>query len=65
MSVKKEFRGSSRGEAHRKADEWLAKQKGLRNIQKTEAGIGDTETPHLLDVDRWTVTVNYEVADSN
>jgi hypothetical protein len=63
--VKKEFHRSSREEAHRKADEWLAKQKGLQNIQKTNVGIGDAETPHLLDVERWTVTVHYEVAGSN
>ncbi len=63
--MKKEFHGSSLEEAHRKADEWLAKQKGLRNIQKTNIGIGDADTPHLLNLDRWTVTVNYEAEESN
>jgi hypothetical protein len=57
--MKKDFSGSTREEAHRKAQEWWTSQKGLRETHpRTEIAIGDSA--NMREAERWAVTVHYE-----
>jgi hypothetical protein len=58
--MEKVFEGSTREEANRKANQWVAGQKGLREIKRTEIAISDEGHPHLLDANRWAVTIHCE-----
>jgi hypothetical protein len=60
--MEKVFNGSSREEANRKANEWLAGQTGLRGIKRTEVAIGN-KGPSLLDAGDWAVTIHCEGVD--
>ena len=57
------FIGATREEATRKANEWWASQKGLRQTLRTEMATGQ-KGPTLADQDRWTVTIRYEQENS-
>jgi hypothetical protein len=58
--MKKDFSGSSREEAYRKAREWWDRQTGLREIRRTEISIGEADAPNLRDAERWVVAIHYE-----
>jgi hypothetical protein len=49
--MKKVFDGFTKEEANRKADEWLAGQKGLRKILRSQIAIGD-DGPSLRGVEQ-------------
>jgi hypothetical protein len=53
-----DFEAPTQIEANQLADNWWAKQKGLRLVHRSQvsAGFGGQQ-------DRWTVTIHYESAD--
>jgi len=61
--MQKTFAGSNQQEARAKANDWWGAQKGLRKLSQTEVAIGD-EGPSLNLADRWSVTLHYEVENS-
>lgn len=62
--MEKSFSGHSREEAHQRANEWWAAQTGLREIRRREFATGD-DGPSLLDVNNWTVSIDYERSRPN
>jgi hypothetical protein len=60
--MKKDFSGSTREEAHRKAREWWDTQRGLRETNRTEIAIGDSA--NMREAETWTVTIQYELESS-
>jgi hypothetical protein len=61
VTMEKSFSASSRKEARRLANEWLAAQTGLRKIKQTEVATSDNG-PSLEEANRWTVTIHWEAA---
>lgn len=59
--MEKVFDGSTKEEAERKANQWLAGQTGLRHIKRTVVALGD-DGPSMLDANRWVVTVHYDLS---
>ena len=64
MTKERVFIGSTQAEANRKADEWWGRQKGVRLIQRTQVGVGETG-PERAKADRWAVTIHFEGENSN
>jgi len=58
------FEADTRGKANQAADDWWMKQKGLRQLYRSQVATG-SRGPSLLEADRWAVTVHYEQENSN
>ena len=56
------FIGATRAEATRMADDWWARQKGLRPTLRTEVAVGRKGPDDQLD--QWAITIRYEDEDS-
>ena len=52
------FIGATRAEATRMADEWWARQKGLRQTLRTEVAVGRKGPDAQLD--QWAITIRFE-----
>jgi len=52
------FIGATRAEATRMADDWWARQKGLRQTLRTEVAVGQKGPDAQLD--QWAITIRYE-----
>lgn len=64
MSEEQTFEAKTRAEANRLADDWWMKQKGLRQIHRSQIAVG-SRSPSLADAERWAVTIHYEPENSN
>jgi hypothetical protein len=57
--VEKVFIGLDRAEASRKADDWWARQKGLRQTLRSEVAVG-AKGPDATQLDQWAITIHFE-----
>ena len=52
------FIGATRAEATRMADDWWARQKGVRQTLRTEVAVGRKAPEDQFD--QWAITIRYE-----
>jgi len=58
MREKMSFEAPTRAEANRLADEWWARQKGLRLVERSQVSV--SLAPPLADAERWAVVIHFE-----
>ena len=54
------FTAAARWKASQEADKWLAQQRGLRIVGRTEMTVGSGGLS-LAGADKWIVTIHYEL----
>jgi len=59
---KKSFEGTTRAEAEQLAESWVSTQSGIKvtSTHVTGAGVGTRWPPTPINLDMWTVVVEYE-----
>ena len=58
MREKMSFEAPTRAEANRLADEWWARQKGLRLVERSQVSV--SLAPPLAEAERWAVVIHFE-----